>query len=405
MVTANGTLILTIILYTFFRDALVLQRYDGIVIPFMTTSVIMTEYATLNLISGREYTKTFIIPAIMNVFIFALSVKLWVKRRLHLQGDHTSTVNKLGGAVKVAEMVATVKVTYQLKVLEYLLNKMLAETDDSFVISHFLVFLTSAIGALAVMMVRLPVETSPGLAQVRQVLHRTFLVVLFITVHTKAAEWVGEDMVLVCMPVLIAALVWFVAHFGNGEYTVSVDKATSLNKSATIVLSGPVAVVAYLASVDVYERKILVTWCTRLLRCCAVSSILSYFCVWMIHLWPRCMASAQVPIQLLYFCGKICFEIPVVLGLSLLYTGFTFGMLGHTSSVAPAMEHIGRCIDDEDFSRLILYSVVSYTFLWVFPDLVRDAVTKALYWRTSLWVSRDSARNTLRKALYSLHRW
>ena len=93
------------------------------------------------------------------------------------------------------------------------------QQNDNFVISHFLLFFSSALGALASMMATLPIGTSPGVAQAQQALQRTFTVVLMITVHTVAAEWTGEDMVLICMPELIAALVWFTANFDHDNFS------------------------------------------------------------------------------------------------------------------------------------------------------------------------------------------
>jgi hypothetical protein len=119
------------------------------------------------------------------------------------------------------------------------------QNNDSFLISHFLFFFSSSIGALQVMMVTLRV------ANVSQVLWMTFIVVLNMALHAKGAEWVGEDMVLVCMPELVAALLWFIDHFDDhGGYTKCIiDKVISL-KSGVIILSAAVILVSSTFATD-----------------------------------------------------------------------------------------------------------------------------------------------------------
>jgi hypothetical protein len=60
-----------------------------------------------------------------------------------------------------------------------------------------------------------------------------------------------------------------------------------------------------------YDEGLAKYWYTRALCSCTLSGVLSYFSVWMIHQWPGRTYSAKVPIQLLRFCAKICFGIPV----------------------------------------------------------------------------------------------
>ena len=180
----------------------------------------MAAYVLLLMISTR-YIKIAVIPAIILVFIGALWGKFCVKGRLR---HSTNEMANLGsGSEKHQGLLLMVLLSYCLQLMQLVLAHRAELTkgqqNDNFVISHFLLFFSSALGALASMMATLPIGTSPGVAQAQQVLHRTFTVVLMITVHTVAAEWTGEDMVLICMPELIVALVWFTANFDHDNFS------------------------------------------------------------------------------------------------------------------------------------------------------------------------------------------
>jgi hypothetical protein len=299
----------------------------------------MAAYGLLLSINIR-YIKIVVIPAIILHFVGALWGKFWVKARLQQDDNHTA--NLANDTDKAQRLLPMVVLSYCLQLMQLDLTLLPDETkgqqNDDFVISHFLLFFSSALGALAVMMATLQIETSPGVAQARQALHRTFTVILAITVHTIATEWVEEDMLLVCMPELIAALVWFTSYFDRARRTVSIDRVESRKSSATaIVLRHTVSVlmtfVGYLIFIFAYEKVSLFDvkydeglakyWYTRVLCSCTLSGVLSYFSVWMIHQWPGRTPSAKVPIQLLGFCAKICFGIMVSVQLYLFWDTLT----------------------------------------------------------------------------------
>jgi hypothetical protein len=84
--------------------------------------------------------------------------KFWVKARLQ-QDD------------KAQRLLPMVVLSYCLQLMQLDLTLLPDETkgqqNDDFVISHFLLFFSSALGALAVMMATLQIETSPAVAQAR----------------------------------------------------------------------------------------------------------------------------------------------------------------------------------------------------------------------------------------------
>uniref|UniRef100_A0A453JI92 Uncharacterized protein n=1 Tax=Aegilops tauschii subsp. strangulata TaxID=200361 RepID=A0A453JI92_AEGTS len=87
---------------------------------------------------------------------------------------------------------------------------------DRFTISQFLLFLSFILAALTSMMKRLPTDVSPGIAPASELLHKTLLVLLLVTAHTVAAEALGEEVILLCMPEVIpVVLIWFSIHHGS----------------------------------------------------------------------------------------------------------------------------------------------------------------------------------------------
>uniref|UniRef100_A0A453JH79 Uncharacterized protein n=1 Tax=Aegilops tauschii subsp. strangulata TaxID=200361 RepID=A0A453JH79_AEGTS len=83
-------------------------------------------------------------------------------------------------------------------------------------ITRFLLFLSFILAALTSMMKRLPTDVSPGIAPASELLHKTLLVLLLVTAHTVAAEALGEEVILLCMPEVIpVVLIWFSIHHGS----------------------------------------------------------------------------------------------------------------------------------------------------------------------------------------------
>ncbi|XP_048561253.1 uncharacterized protein LOC125542312 [Triticum urartu] len=161
--------------------------------------------------------------------------------------------------------------------------------DDAaagFSISQFLLFLSSIVAALTRMMMKLPADPFPGSAPASELLHKTLLILLLVTVHTVAVEWLGEDVVLFCMPEVAPVLLWCSLHLDRPRHSplISVDKMKPYMKEI-IALCALVAapLFAYLVnSMDVSG----LSWCTRIMVSCGVSGVLTYYLAFMLHHWP-----------------------------------------------------------------------------------------------------------------------
>uniref|UniRef100_A0ACD5XPZ3 Uncharacterized protein n=1 Tax=Avena sativa TaxID=4498 RepID=A0ACD5XPZ3_AVESA len=154
---------------------------------------------------------------------------------------------------------------------------------DRFVVSQFLLFLSSTLGVLTRMMIRLPAGASPDAAPASELLQKSFLLLLLVTVHTVAAEALGEDVVLVCMPEVVPVLLWLSIHLDRESPIISVDKI-KLHKNVLIPFSAAtIASLAYLAA-SMDESGL--SRCTTTMVACGVSGLLTYYVVFMLDQWP-----------------------------------------------------------------------------------------------------------------------
>jgi len=175
----------------------------------------------------------------------------------------------------------------------FLMDQLPDHVAQGFTISQFLLFLSSTVAALTCMMTKLPLGASlPGVEPASDMLHKTLLLLLLATVHTVAAEWLGEEVLLLCLPELIPVVLWFSFEFeldrkpGSSSF-ISVDKMLAHKKSivfgAVVVLVAPLF--AYLAiSMDEFGLSRL---CTTFLLSYGISGILTSYLVFMISHWPR----------------------------------------------------------------------------------------------------------------------
>ncbi|KAF7081665.1 hypothetical protein CFC21_085584 [Triticum aestivum] len=171
------------------------------------------------------------------------------------------------------------------------------QQSDNFLFSHSLLFLSSALGALAVMIAALPIRANQCVAQGQQLIHRIFIVVFMIAVHMMATEWMMvEVMPLVCMPEFIASLVWLTGDFDHARCMVLIDKVTSRRSTVTFLT----AAVALLAFMFAFENEM---WRPD------ISANVSLD-------WPS--VSAILSIRILEFSALICFAMSAVL----LFIGF-----------------------------------------------------------------------------------
>jgi len=162
-----------------------------------------------------------------------------------------------------------------------------------FTISQFLLFLSFMLAILTCMMMRLPAGVSPGIAPASELLHKTLLVLLLVTAHTVAAEALGEEVVLICMPEIIpAVLIWFSIHHGS----LSGNDLEAYKKWR--ILLPPVIALAF----AIMDESVRPGCCTTILVYCAVSGFLAHYVVFMLSHWPgQQPASKQDPVKLLKF--------------------------------------------------------------------------------------------------------
>ncbi|XP_045084201.1 uncharacterized protein [Aegilops tauschii subsp. strangulata] len=150
---------------------------------------------------------------------------------------------------------------------------------DRFTISQFLLFLSFILAALTSMMKRLPTDVSPGIAPASELLHKTLLVLLLVTAHTVAAEALGEEVILLCMPEVIpVVLIWFSIHHGSVS-----DQVIETYKRWEWRISLGAVVALFLAKIDESVRP---GWCTTIFVCCAISGLLANYVVFMLSHWP-----------------------------------------------------------------------------------------------------------------------
>jgi len=209
--------------------------------------------------------------------------------------------------------------------------------DSSPVLSHFLLFSCCALGTLALMYSRLADEVTspPALKPALECIRMSYMVMLFITAHTVAAEWLGEVMALVCMPELIAGLVWFATllHTDTSKSNrAAVDKVASDKDSISSIAAGvseteqvsvgifkgfisrgctfipPGAALAGLTTCTfAYDRELLSSWNTKATVACGVAGCMPYLSIWMISRWPGSIPAADKATQLLKFLANVCF--------------------------------------------------------------------------------------------------
>jgi len=146
-----------------------------------------------------------------------------------------------------------------------------------FTISQFLLFLSFMLAALTCMMMRLPTDLFPGITPASELLHQTLLVLLLVTAHTVAAEALGEEVVLLCMPEVIpAVLIWFSIQHGSIS-----GNMLKRYKKLRIPLGALVAL-----SLAIMGESLSHGWCTTILLHCALSGLLAHYVVFMLSHWP-----------------------------------------------------------------------------------------------------------------------
>jgi hypothetical protein len=146
------------------------------------------------------------------------------------------------------------------------------------------------------MMIRLPAAAgaSPNVTPASELLQKSFLLLLLVTVHTVAAEALGEDVLLVCMPEVVPVLLWFSVHLDRDNYIISIDKIKPYKDLLVVALVAVVAApLAYQAtSMDESWLRI----CSAIMVACGVSGLLTYYVVFMMHQWPGQQYSVNISV-------------------------------------------------------------------------------------------------------------
>lgn len=269
------------------------HRYPSIRVYIDTAVVVVMSYLSL-LTVNAGYIVLAIFPFIALGFIVALC------RRSALigsgngkRGDADDSGSE-GPATEKGEK-KTMREAEQLKAISvgpYLLLGVMGRlSPENLAVSRFLLFLSTTLGTLMLMMIRLPAAgVAPGVKQASELLRKTSLVALLVTVHTMAAELLGENVVLFLMPELVPALLWFSLNIDRDSPLITVDRI-KLHKNGLVFLGAPavIGLVAYLATTmdesGVYR-------CVMTSVSCGVSGLLVYYVVFMLRQWPAAQSTA-----------------------------------------------------------------------------------------------------------------
>lgn len=156
---------------------------------------------------------------------------------------------------------------------------------DRFAVSQFLLFLSSTLGVLTRMMIRLPASPFPDIhvTSASELLQKTFLLLLLVTVHTMVAEALGQDVVLACMPEVVPVFLWFSVHLDRDSSIITIDKIKPYTNGIYALIVLAIASLPYLVSSTDESR---LSSCASIMVACGVSGALTYYVVFMLHQWP-----------------------------------------------------------------------------------------------------------------------
>lgn len=176
----------------------------------------------------------------------------------------------------------------------FVMDQLRDQAAKRLAMSQFLMFLSSTVAALTHMMMKVPGSASlPGIAVAAQMLHKTLLLLLLVTAHTVPAEWLGEDVVLLCLPEVIPVVLWLSLHPsgkpGSSSTIISIDKIKQHRRSLSYLSAVVAPLIAHLAISK--DEFVLSSWCTTFLLSCGVSAILTFYLVFMLSHWPTQQAA------------------------------------------------------------------------------------------------------------------
>ncbi|XP_051177021.1 uncharacterized protein [Lolium perenne] len=225
-----------------------------------------------------------IFPLMAIVFIRALYIKF-------SRGKDTSESSNTAEKTNRKTMELKIIVMVTLGAL-FVMDQLPDHVAEGFAISQFLLFLSTTVAALTRMTMKLPDgATLPGIEPASEMLDKSLLVLLLVTAHTVAAEWLGEDVVLVCLPEVIPVLLWFSLHVDRkpgSSSIISVDKMKPRQKSLVFLGAILVLVAVFFTYLAIsMDESGLSSCCTTFLVSYGVSGILTSFLGFMLSSWPR----------------------------------------------------------------------------------------------------------------------
>lgn len=234
---------------------------------------------------------------------------------------------------KIGELERTVAIPY------YILLICAIYGDGNPALSHFLLFLCYALGTLAIMYSRLANNGVNPLKQALECIQMAYLVMLFITVHTVAAEWLGEVTALVCVPELISGFVWFSSLLHGGSSNSAADKVDTNDSGLLFVPLGAVLACLTCTYGYHYEGEFLASWWyTEATVSCAVAGCMPYLSLWMISRWPGSLPRSEKATQMLMFPANICLTGACLMLFALLVENtLAYGLFGLDGHINPAV--------------------------------------------------------------------
>ncbi|CAO2184658.1 unnamed protein product [Urochloa humidicola] len=279
------------------------DRVTGLDIYIIGTGVRVTMAYALLLLINWQY--GILVPFLISLvtFIAYLWNEIRGKERFqqHGSGSHD-------GLEKDNEKIGKLKITVVISYLMLFISAIYG--DGSPVLSHFLLFSCCTMGTLALMYSRLAFEISSALKPAMESIQRVHMVMLFITVHTVVAEWLGEVTTLVFMPELIAGLVWFSTLLHTDTLCSETEQASPRNFKGFIFdgyKSIPLgAGLASLTSTYAYEGELLASWYKEATVACGIAGCMPYLSIWMTSQWPGSTPASDKAMQLLKLLANIC---------------------------------------------------------------------------------------------------
>ncbi|EES00722.1 hypothetical protein BDA96_03G166800 [Sorghum bicolor] len=162
---------------------------------------------------------------------------------------------------------------------------------DKFTVSQFLLFFSFMLGALTMMMTRLVglATVHRGIAPASELLRKASLVVLLVAVHAMAAELLGENALLFCLPEIVPVLLWLSVRLDchDGAIITGADRIKLGMDSRVVNLLGAAAAAVLAAMLAAgYMDESVLYWCGKALVSCAVSALLTLYIVFMLCQWP-----------------------------------------------------------------------------------------------------------------------